>query len=43
MFQDKSIRGDVYIACGSGVGSSGLDNLNYIESFELSGVNVMWC
>jgi len=42
-FQDKSIRGYVNIACGSRVGSSCLDNLNYIESFELISMNVTWC
>jgi len=42
-FQDKSIRGDVHIVSGSRVGSSGLDHLNYIESFELVSMNFTWC
>ena len=41
-FQDKYIRGDVNIVCASRVGSSGLDNLNYIQSFEFVSVNVTW-
>jgi len=37
------MRGNVTIRCGSHVGSSGMDNLNHIESFGLVSVNRMWC
>jgi len=37
------MRGDVNIKYGSAVGSSSVDHLNNIESFEFVSVNVTWC